>query len=229
MSWSPDHVMILQFSRHKMLDIKKLKKMYKDKKGEIENRLHDFKKIWERNDRKIFAELCFCILTPQSKAESCDGIIRKLEDSQLLFRGNINQIRPYLKNARFYKNKSRYLIAARRLFLNNGRIAIKNKIDIKNINRTREWLVNNVKGIGYKEASHFLRNIGFGNELAILDIHILRNLRNLGVVEDMPRTLTKRTYLTIEDRLKHFSDNVKIPMSHLDLLLWSSATKKIFK
>ena len=31
-------------------------------------------------------------------------------------------------------------------------------------NQLRDWIVKNIKGIGYKEASHFLRNIGFNNE-----------------------------------------------------------------
>ncbi|GAJ17855.1 unnamed protein product, partial [marine sediment metagenome] len=29
--------------------------------------------------------------------------------------------------------------------------------------KLREWVVKNFKGLGYKEASHFLRNIGYKN------------------------------------------------------------------
>ena len=87
----------------------------------------------------------------------------------------------------------------------------------------------NIKGIGYKEASHFLRNIGFGAELAILDIHILRSLVKLGVIDEMPKTLTPKRYLAIEEKVKLFADKVKIPMARLDLVLWSAGTNKIFK
>ena len=206
-----------------------LKKLYKERRLEILNRLQDFKKIWNKNDNEIFSELCFCILTPQSKAQTCDNIIYTLKNNRLLFIGNIGQIRPYLRRARFYKNKSRYIIEARRFFLNNGNIKIKNKLDMKDIKKTRDWLVKNVKGIGYKEASHFLRNIGFGDNLAILDIHILKNLKRLGIISKLPNTLTKKKYLEIENKLEEFSNKIKIPISYLDLLFWSIGTGKIFK
>jgi N-glycosylase/DNA lyase len=93
----------------------------------------------------------------------------------------------------------------------------------------RDWLVENIKGIGYKEASHFLRNIGFGENLAILDVHILRNLKKVGVIKELPKSITKKRYLNIENKFKKFSDRIKIPMAHLDLLFWSLETGKIFK
>lgn len=210
-------------------NIVQLKKLYKIRRQEILKRLGQFKKVWNKNDKKIFSELCFCILTPQSKAIVCDEIINKLIRNQLLFKGNINNIMPYLKKARFYKNKSKYIIEARKFFKNSNNIRIKDKLDVKNIITTRDWLVENIKGIGYKEASHFLRNIGFGKNLAILDVHILRNLKKFGVIEELPISLTKNRYLDIESKFKKFSDRIEIPMAHLDLLFWSMETGKIFK
>jgi N-glycosylase/DNA lyase len=83
--------------------------------------------------------------------------------------------------------------------------------------------------MGYKEASHFLRNIGMGEDLAILDRHILKNLKILGVISEIPVSLTRNKYLEIEIKMRDFAENVKIPMSHLDLLLWYKETKEIFK
>ena len=128
-----------------------------------------------------------------------------------------------------YKNKTNYIIEARKMFSKNENIRVKGELDIQNILKTRTWLVENVKGIGYKEASHFLRNIGFGKDLAILDIHILKNLKKYGVTKDIPKTLTKIKYFEIENKLKIFSEKIRIPMSHLDLLFWSLETGKIFK
>ena len=93
----------------------------------------------------------------------------------------------------------------------------------------REWLVRNVKGIGYKEASHFLRNVGLGGDLAILDRHILKNLRSLQVMEEVPTSLSRRRYLDIERRMKELSEEIKIPMSHLDLVLWYKEAGEVFK
>jgi N-glycosylase/DNA lyase len=206
-----------------------LVKAYKSRKKEIIDRLNDFEESWSKNDEEIFSELCFCILTPQSNAVSCDEVICALKSSGLLFNGNIHQIRPFVKKARFYKNKTNYIIEARKTFSKNDAISVKGELDIQNILKTRTWLAENVKGIGYKEASHFLRNIGFGKDLAILDIHILKNLKKYGVIKDIPKTLTKIKYFEIENKLKIFSGKLRIPMSHLDLLFWSLETGKIFK
>jgi N-glycosylase/DNA lyase len=91
--------------------------------------------------------------------------------------------------------------------------------------------VKNIKGIGLKEASHFIRNIGFDyeNQLAILDRHILKNLKEFGVINEIPKTLTSKKYLEIENRMKKFAERIDISLYELDLLLWSKETGIIFK
>lgn len=223
------HPDFMQKNQISFKSVKYLNELYKTRKKAIIRRLNEFKHQWNKSDREIFSELCFCLLTPQSNAESCDRIIQKLKKTNLLYKGTCSQIQPHVKNARFYKHKSQYIIEARKMFSANGGIVIKNKLDTKNILKTRDWLVENVKGIGYKEASHFLRNIGFGDNLAILDIHILRGLKNYGALKSIPKSLTKKEYLRIEEKLRGFAKKIKIPLSHLDLLLWSAETNKIFK
>jgi N-glycosylase/DNA lyase len=219
----------LVYNDNFMIDSKKLEsllKSYKSKKDMIRSRLEEFKNMTNESDKKIFAELCFCICTPQSKAEACNRAICKLEDNNLLFTGTREQIRPFLNSVRFCDRKSDYLIKARDLFTTDGEIEIKKKLTAQNL---REWLINNVKGLGYKEASHFMRNIGLGKPLAILDRHILKNLILYGAIKEIPKSLTKKRYLEIEDKMRQFSRKVKIPMDELDLLFWSEETGKIFK
>lgn len=194
------------------MKISRLLNSYETKKKEIKNRLKEFKR--KKSDKKIFSELCFCLLTPQSKARICDRAIKKLEKSGLLFSMSEKQILPELKGVRFANKKSNYIVEARKLS------------DIKN---TREWLVENVKGLGYKESSHFLRNIGLGDNIAILDRHILKNLKELGVIKEIPKTLTKKKYLEIEEKMRAFSKSIGIPLDEMDLLLWSEETGEIFK
>ena len=98
----------------------------------------------------------------------------------------------------------------------------------KDAARLRDWLVLNVKGLGWKEASHFLRNIGCRN-LAILDRHILRNLQRHRVIRSLPKTLTKKQYHTIEQKFARFAETVGISMDELDLLFWSRETGEILK
>jgi N-glycosylase/DNA lyase len=209
--------------------MKELLRYYQRKKKEIKNRLNDFRRNYKKDGRHIFSELCFCLLTPQAEAVECDKAIKELKKTGLLFNGQPKDISPYLKAARFLNKKSEFIVNARRLFKKNGCFCIKEHIDGKDVFRTREWLVENIKGMGYKEASHFLRNIGLGKDLAILDIHILRNLKDYRVIKKLPRSLSKKGYLNIEEKVKGFCKEIKIPMDELDLLLWSRETGFVFK
>ncbi|MGL6024544.1 MAG: N-glycosylase/DNA lyase, partial [Cetobacterium sp.] len=93
----------------------------------------------------------------------------------------------------------------------------------------REWIVKNIRGMSYKEASHFLRNIGFGDDLAILDRHILKNLVRLEVINEIPKTITPKLYKEIENKLREYCKEVQIPMVNMDLILWYLEAKDIFK
>jgi N-glycosylase/DNA lyase len=93
----------------------------------------------------------------------------------------------------------------------------------------REWLVKNVIGLGYKEASHFLRNIGKNDGLAILDRHILRNLNRLGVVNLIPKSISKKQYLELERSFSKCATTLGIAFDELDLLFWSMETGEIRK
>ncbi|HKZ45520.1 MAG TPA: N-glycosylase/DNA lyase [archaeon] len=210
--------------------IKELLECYEAKKEDIRRRLEEFKNILSQSDERIFAELAFCICTPQSRATICWKAISSLEKNKLLYKGDAEKIRPFLNAVRFGDKKASYIVEARNLFTENEKLKIKDRIQsIKDAFELREWLVENVKGLGFKEASHFLRNIGLGGDLAILDVHILKNLKEYGVIKDMPKCLTKKAYLKTESAMKEFSQSVRIPIENLDLLLWSKETGIIFK
>jgi N-glycosylase/DNA lyase len=206
-----------------------LRAEYRLKKKAIKERLKEFRSIWRQPDSRIFCELCFCICTPQSKAVYCDRAVSALERSGVLFKGNVRQIRAGLTAVRFPNNKARFIVETRTLFCPGRSLKIKDKINTRDIPATRDWLVKNVKGIGYKEASHFLRNIGLGKGLAILDVHILKNMVKYGVIKDVPKSVSKAIYLKLEGKLEKFSHRIGIPMEELDLLFWSMETGMIFK
>lgn len=212
--------------------IKELKDLYRPMKDEIISRLLQFSRLWKKGTEKdIFSELVFCLLTPQSKARSCDSAVCMLLEKDLLFKGTETQIAKVLRNkTRFHNNKARYVVEAREMFTHKGKVRIKEIVDaLKRSQEKREWLEKNVKGLGLKEASHFLRNIGFGDELAILDRHILKNLVLLGVIFEVPDTLSKKKYFEIEKRMIEFSEEIMIPLAHLDLLLWYKEAGEVFK
>lgn len=207
----------------------KLLSEYKIRRKEIKKRLCEFREVWSEPDDRIFSELCFCICTPQSKAVHCHDAVSALAESGALYCGDVCRIREGLRKVRFPNNKAKYIVETRGRFSAGASLRIKDKIFSDNIAGTREWLVRNVKGVGYKEASHFLRNIGLGADLAILDVHILKNMVRLGVIDETPKTLTRNKYLELEEKLKKFSKKIGIPMAELDLLFWSMETGHVFK
>jgi N-glycosylase/DNA lyase len=200
----------------------------------IEKRLSEFSRVWqEAKDKRLFEELVFCLLTPQSRAKTCWRAVERLSRGKLLNKNSLErEITPCLSGVRFANNKARYIQLARGLFSKNGKPAVRKKLAPllkEGAPCAREWLVRNVKGFGLKEASHFLRNIGFGQEIAILDRHILKNMVKLGIMENIPGSLSSKIYLEIEEKLKVFSQKTGIPLAHLDLLFWSAETGEIFK
>jgi len=210
----------------------KLFEMYEKKKEEIKSRLKEFQETLNQSDERIFSELAFCICTPQSKANVCWNAVSSLMKNGLLFDGNKKKIMPFLNAVRFGETKAERIVEARDIFTKNGKLNIKKQIMMfDNSTDLRNWLVKNVKGIGLKESSHFIRNIGFDykNQLSILDRHILKNLKEFDVIKDIPKCLTEKRYLGIEKNMEEFGNKIKLSLYELDLLLWSKETGKVFK
>ncbi len=199
---------------------------YEKLRGEIEERLGEFRKVMDEGEDRIFAELSFCLLTPQSKAKICWAAIEALMDSGLLFKGSREEMLPFLKGVRFRGRKAGYIVLAREALFGRLKELL---CGFSSSRKAREYLVRHVKGMGYKEASHFLRNVGLGFDLAILDRHILKNLKGFGVIDGIPKSITPKRYLEIEDKMRVFSRSVGIPMAHLDLLFWARETGEVFK
>jgi N-glycosylase/DNA lyase len=205
-----------------------LKELYDPIKGQIDARLEEFKQIWEKaNDEELFTELVFCLLTPQSKARTCWKAVQRLNRKCMIAKGEPCQIQEELFGVRFNRRKAEYICLARKTFSTCSLRTTLNEFDRPF--EAREWLVENVLGLGYKEASHFLRNIGMGVDLAILDRHILKNLALLGVIKEVPSNLSRKTYLEIERKMTEFSKEAGIPMGKLDLLLWYKEAGEVFK
>lgn len=213
-----------------MLNIDFLLDLYGFRRDEIRDRIEEFKANAGSSEQRIFAELCFCLCTPQSKATICWKAISALMKSGLLYKGSEAEIVSFLTGIRFNRRKASYIVGARRFFSRDSNLVLKENLKaFTDVFELREWLVKNVEGLGMKEASHFLRNIGLGLNLAILDRHILKNLRRLGIIDEIPTSLTKRKYEKIENKMKHQAQKIGIPMAELDLLLWSIETDIVFK
>lgn len=192
----------------------------------IDEKIEEYKAAFLFNSEDFFAEIAFCILTPQSKAKNAWAIIEKLKENKLLFSADEKTLASYLNTVRFKNTKAKRLVKLRDILGLNAK-SILFKTD--NVFEIREWLVKNIDGFGYKEASHVLRNLGFGENIAILDRHILRTLVKLNVIQSIPKTLTKNKYLEIENKMRKYSKYVNITMDRLDLIFWYNQLGYLFK
>ena len=205
-----------------------LKARYEEKKALIEARLNEFREVWRSgDDRRIFEELVFCILSsavgPKVAETSLDAI------ADVLIHGSEGEIFKRLSSIHRYPEKASYIVTTREYFRREFGFRLRELISsFRDPLERRDFfaLNKNIKGIGYKEASHFLRNIGFFG-YAILDKHIVRSLYEFGVIESPRPPSTRKRYLEVERRFKEFALEVGISPDELDLLLWSEKTGHI--
>ncbi len=218
--------------KQKMKKIEKLleliKKTEKDKKVKkiVSSRIKKFEKIRNGTTNDIFKELCFCILTANFNAEKSIQIQNKIGNGFLTLPESTLAKRLKELAHRFPNTRARYIVKARKYKeeIREKILSVSNK---KNKEEIREWLVRNIKGIGYKEASHFLRNIGF-KEFAIIDFHIIDLLKRFNLIKKT-KNIGKKRYLEIEKTLKALAKKLRITLAELDFYLWYIETKKILK
>lgn len=207
-----------------------IEKLYESIKEEIDKKIEEYKEAFNYDNKDFFAEIAFCILTPQSKALNAWKIIQTLKENELLFTADSDTLENYLNSIRFKKTKAKRLVSLREKLSINGSLEAKKIIfNGDDVFKIREWLVKNIDGFGYKEASHVLRNLGFGENIAILDRHILRNLLKLEVIDEIPKTLTPKKYMDIEEKMRKYSSKIDISMDRLDLLFWYNEVNYLFK
>src|SRR6266851_6776044 len=121
--------------------ISELKQFYEKQKDPVQKRLHEFRQVLERDDHDVFAELCFCLLTPQSSAKTCWAAVTRLRDKSLLLKGEASELEPLLRDVRFNDSKAKYIVEARQQFSKNGDLLVKPHLNsFVNPFELREWL-----------------------------------------------------------------------------------------
>lgn len=197
-------------------------------KRDINRQKRSFRESYS-NSHLFFTEFIFCLCTPQTSAHKSwnaaeDIMARGIWRSVPMTTASLGS-----HGVRFKNNKARYIVEAMEkqgVIYHNVHELFDSKwpqIDVRN------YLAKNIKGYGLKEASHFLRNVGRGSNLCILDRHILRCLVDFGVIDAIPKSLTKSVYLDIEQKMLAFSASVGIEPDDLDFVFWHRQNGEIFK
>jgi len=212
--------------------IDELQKSYAEKRAAIRARLAQFAEIGHASDDAVlFEELVFCIFTAGASARMGLNSIERVRPH--LFKANHRKLMKLLVGShRYPRARSRYIVHTRDYLQRECDLRLCEKLASfsGDTDARRDFFARNpgIKGIGYKEASHYLRNIGYRG-YAILDKHILRTLHECGVIASPRPPTTKKNYLGIEESMRKFAEEIKINFDELDLLLWSNKTGEILK
>lgn len=202
-----------------------LAESYLAKRDAIRQRLADFAAVPQS---EWFYETAYCLLTPQSKAVHADQVIHLLKDRDFLHLpfDPVQILREPVHYIRFHRVKSDRLLRLQEQWPMIETIISAAKA--RNSREGRDELSALVNGMGLKEASHVLRNIGCRG-LAIIDRHLLRCLVACSVIPEQVHIGSPRQYHAVENLFDHFSQKVGIDMDELDLLFWSDITGLILK
>jgi N-glycosylase/DNA lyase len=216
---------------HEPVTIEKIKETYSERREEIQARLAEFSAIWQfGTDEKLWEEMVFCFFTGGCSARMG---LRSVEAVRpLLLTGTHDELMNALVGKhRYPRARAGYIVASRDFLQAHCAMQLRATLEsFPDVLARRDWLVKEkgIKGLGYKEASHFLRNIGLKG-YAILDKHILRSLAELEYIADPTPPSTRSKYLAIEDKLKELADSLGIDFDEMDLVLWSLKTGEVLK
>jgi N-glycosylase/DNA lyase len=192
-------------------------------KDKIDKKLKSFLKLKTSTNKELFKELSFCVLTANYNAKKAIVIQKEINNGFITL--SLKELSKKLKYLGYrYPNLRAEYIVYNRKFLP----------DLKKVLKTfkgqdlRDWFAENIKGISYKEASHFLRNVGFF-DYAIIDFHIVDILIKNGYLKEKPKSLNRQRYLEIEKILEGILKKVNLSQGELDFYLWYLETGTVLK
>ncbi len=213
--------------------IESIRATHRARKNDIRKRLDEFREVWRQgSDQRLWEELVFCIFTAGASARMGFRAIEAIRP--LLMDGEREEMTLALQRAgahRFPVERPGYIVVTRSYLRDHCDMGLRKKLlSFADPIERRDWLAQEkqVKGLGYKESSHFLRNIGLSG-YAILDKHVMNCLMDLKVVETPKPPGNRTRYLETEERLRFFARDIGIDFDELDLVLWSMKTGEVLK
>jgi len=219
--------------KRELVVIESIRATHKARENVIRKRLDEFREVWRKgSDARLWEELVFCIFTAGASARMGFRAIEAIRP--LLMDGNREDMTLALQRAgahRFPVERPGYIVVTRSYLREHCEMGLRKKLQsFADPIERRDWLAQEkqVKGLGYKESSHFLRNIGLSG-YAILDKHVMNCLMDLKVVETPKPPGNRTRYLETEERLRFFARDIGIDFDELDLVLWSMKTGEVLK
>jgi len=208
-----------------------IKAVHRERRDEIRSRLSEFRAVKaERCADRYWEEMVYCFFTGGCSARMG---LRSVEATRpLLKEGSVDELASALTGVHRYPNaRAKYVVYSRDFLNGDCEMRLPERLaGFDDDFARRDWLAREkgIKGLGYKEASHFLRNIGYLG-YAILDKHVLRCLAELKIIDDPKPPSNRARYLSVEEKVRRLTDKVEIDFDELDLVLWSIKTGSVLK
>ena len=191
----------------------------------IEERMASFTQVRDDSDERLFLELCFCLLTANFQSE------KSMIIHDAIGRGFVTHSERALAKRlrslgyRFPNVRARFIVEARAHIPFLRSIVYGDELDDS---ERRAWLATNVKGLGLKEASHYLRNVGIP-AFPIIDRHIIAILAEHDLVSDPDVPITKKRYALIEAVMDALARGTGLDHGRLDFYVWYLKTGRVLK
>lgn len=191
----------------------------------VDNRMSEFEELGKKDSNELFKELCFCFMTANFQAKKSIEIQKEIDNGFLTWTEEQLSKKLKEKGHRFPRARANFMVLARPY-----KNSLKDELQkFEDEIQLRGWIVKTFKGLGMKESSHFLRNIGYKN-LAIIDFHIVDLLARHNLIEKPKnKSLTPKKYLEIENVLRQLAKETNTNLGELDLYLWYEETGTILK
>lgn len=176
-------------------------------------------------------ELVACILGSQVRYETATKALAQLEDEGLMDNSRWidgldesfgEEVYDQLSRGyRFPRARAKQLAGARDALA--CRCLDTRLADSSDPRSMRERLVDAIPGLGPKQASMFLRNIGWSYDLAILDSHVLRFMAMKELVSSPAMNLgSVRRYERTECIAIRYADTLGHQVGYLDWAIWAT-------
>lgn len=194
-------------------------------------------------ETNLLSELILCILSSQDKYELALSAVKKMRAKNILSvpkskkeaKVLVDKIRKtlsspvdfivaeksYSRKLRFFEKKTSYIERTIENVYLNG-LTLGALIGQKESpESTRDVVIKYCCGLGPKQASMFLRNIGYHSDYAVLDKHIIDYMNLMGLVRIQGYS-NMSTYRVIEEKFKNYACQNNIDLLHLDIAIWTT-------
>jgi len=129
---------------------------------------------------------------------------------------------------RYYRLRANHIFRSAKSIYGQGDSIKRILTQSKDARAARSNIMAIAYGVGPKQASLFLRNIGYADNLAILDSHVLRFMELQAFISKSPLSVSHlNTYERIETILQEYGENINVKLSCLDRAIW--VVMRVFK